>query len=251
MARLTQAKIAYFSLDPKNKHIQENVKKNLPAFYLKNNCLWEKYGRKETCLAKINEIPIAFGGEASFNIYNCLGAVAAVRLTFPTRVSLDELKDKLQTFGLDVKSNPGRFNVIERGGFKVILDYAHNPDGYSKTISLAKKIKHKRFVGVIKSAGDRPDDFIKELGRISGKNFDYIYIKDPSQEKIRGRKRGEVCNLLRSGVLETGFPSKRIEIVPEEDKAIKKALSSAKKGDLILVFVHDIDHAIDLVKKYK
>jgi cyanophycin synthetase len=250
MAQRTSARVAYFSLRHENPLIRENKKKRQPVYYLKDKKLWEENGSKKKELAKLSQIPITFSGKALFNIQNCLGALAAVRLIFGNKVTLEEIQKKLSTFGSHFQYNPGRFNLIKKKGFGVVVDYAHNPDGYSKTIELAKKIPHKRLVGVIKSAGDRPDDFIQKLGRISGENFDYIFIKDPSEEKIRGRKKGGVSNLLLEGVLSAGFSRKKIEIYHEEKRAVHKALEKCKQGDLLVIFAHEIESVINQVNKF-
>ncbi|HLN18626.1 MAG TPA: Mur ligase family protein [Patescibacteria group bacterium] len=250
MARFTQAKIAFFALSRENEFIQKNLEQRLPVYYAENNCFYEENNGIKTKLADIKDIQIAHSGEATFNLYNTLGSLAATRLVFGDMVSLDEMQEKLKVFGKDFGYNPGRFNIIQKDGFKVIIDYAHNHDGYKNTIKLAKKIKHSRFIGVIKSAGDRPDNFIRELGAIAGQNFDYIYIKDPSAEKIRGRQKGEVASLLKEGVLTSEFQKENIRIILDESEAVKTALMSAKPGDLILIFAHNIPETIEQVQNF-
>lgn len=250
MANCSEAKSIYFSLSSENEHIKKSIEKGDSVYYLKDNILWEETDGQKNNIIDVNLIPITFNGSANFNIYNCLAALAAVRSVFGNNISINQLRERFGTFGISPKSNPGRFNVINKDGFLVVIDYAHNPDGYTKVIELAKKLPHKRLVGVIKSAGDRPDNFIKSLGKISGINFDKIYIKEPSEEKIRGKELGEVSNLLRKGVLESGFAKENIEIIHDEIDAVKKAMQDANEGDVILVFAHEIDKVIDLVEAY-
>jgi len=250
MAALTKAQVAYFGLSKKNECLRHNIKAGNPAYYLENEAIWEEYKGEKTLLSNLKDIPITFNGQAEFNIYNTLGAIAAVRLLFRNKITLSTLHEKLRTFGNALSSNPGRFNIIKKADFEVIVDYAHNPDGYEKTIALAKKIKHKRLVGIIKSAGDRPENFVKELGKIAGQNFDLIYIKEPASEKIRGRKPGKTSQLLKTGVLSTGFPEDKIRIIPDELEAVAHAMKTAEKGDLILIFSHKINHVIDKIISY-
>ncbi len=250
MASRTKAQVAFFSLTHLNPLLRAHKAKGLPVYYLRNKKLWEEREGKKTLLAEIKRVPIAFSGKAEFNVQNCLGALAAVRLVFDSRFSLKEIQNKLYSFGRHPQSNPGRFNLIRKKNFHIVVDYAHNPDGYKKTIELAKKIPHKRFVGVIKSAGDRPEGFIHELGEISGNSFDYIFIKEPTHEKIRGREKGVVSNLLQKGVLSTGFPKKLVRIIQNEKAAVDKALRQSRKDDLLVIFAHDIDNVIKQVNKY-
>lgn len=250
MANFTQASVAYFSLNHLNPILRAHKAKGLPIYYLRNKKIWEERGRKKIMLAEVNRIPITFSGKAEFNVQNCLGALAVVRLVFGSRFSLKELQKKLYAFGRHPQSNPGRFNLIRKKKFHVVVDYAHNPDGYKKTIELAKKIPHKRFVGVIKSAGDRPEGFIRELGKISGNSFDYIFIKEPTHEKIRGGEKGLVSNLLQKGVLSAGFPKNLIRVIYDEKAAVDEALRQSRKDDLLVVFAHDIDNVIEQINEY-
>ena len=84
--------------------------------------------------------------------------------------------------------------------------------------------------------GDRLDNDIVELGRISGKCFDYIYIKEDDEK--RGRRKREVAELLKKGVMESGLVDiKNIKILENEREALIDALDKSKPGDIIMVFL--------------
>ena len=59
-------------------------------------------------------------------------------------------------------------------------------------------VTHK--VGIISGTGDRRDEDIREIGRISAKNFDEIIIRQ--DKNLRGRTAEEIINLLVEGINE-------------------------------------------------
>ncbi len=80
-----------------------------------------------------------------------------------------------------------------------------------------------------------------------GENFDYIYIKEDRDK--RGRKNGEIADLLKKGVLETGFKNSNISIVLDEEEALKKAIDFSEPGDLVIMFFEEFEPAANIVKE--
>ena len=59
-------------------------------------------------------------------------------------------------------------------------------------------------------------------------------------EALRGRRRGEIAELVSEGVrkaMADGARCKQVEIVLEEIEAVRHAMSRANKGDLVVVCV--------------
>ena len=95
--------------------------------------------------------------------------------------------------------------------------------------------------------GDRLVEDIVEVGRISGQCFDYIYIKEDDDK--RGRKEGEVAELLKKGVMEAGLlDESKVKILENEREALVEALDNAKVGDVIMVFLEKYEPLLDIVK---
>jgi cyanophycin synthetase len=133
-------------------------------------------------------------------------------------------------------SNPGRLNLLDLGDIRVCVDYGHNPAGYQALIGTVRRLGAKRLVGVIAAPGDRRDDVIVNIGRIAGRGFDYIYIKEDRDR--RGRQSGATAALLRQGVLEN-LPADRVEVILDEAEAMMQAIQKAQAGDLIVVFYEE------------
>ncbi|HHV99711.1 MAG TPA: cyanophycin synthetase [Clostridiaceae bacterium] len=241
-----KCKVILFSKERNNPLILGQLKLNEKAVYIKDDTIYVYDGVKTFPLIKLKDIPITMGGKAECNIENSLAAISAL---FALSVPFNIIKKGLKTFMPDVKSNPGRFNIFDMGEFKVMLDYGHNPAGYRAVIKFIQKINAKRLVGVIGMPGDRLQSSIEEVGRMCSKVFSKIYIKEDND--LRNRAAGEVADILYNSIVSTGFEKENIEVIYSELEALKKALVTAKPGDLIVVFYEEFEPALELIEKFR
>jgi len=126
-------------------------------------------------------------------------------------------------------------NVYDEHPFRVILDYAHNPDGIRNLSELASKLEvsGKRIV-VITGPGDRRDEDLVEIAIAAAGHFDqYICKADDSR---RGREFDEVPKIIAAALIKNGVPKDNIHIVPDEVEAIDTALKLAEPDDLLMIF---------------
>ena len=71
-------------------------------------------------------IPATFGGRARMNVANALAAAAAA---WAAGAHLHDIRQGLRTFSTSFFQAPGRLNLVEIGGIRVVIDYCHNVDG--------------------------------------------------------------------------------------------------------------------------
>ena len=128
-----------------------------------------------------------------------------------------------------------------------MIDFAHNADGFNGIREFLSTVESPYKVGIITGTGDRRDDDIRDLGRISARMFDHIIIR---QDKfLRGRQAEEIVKLLVEGIKEVN-PNQSYEYIPKEVEALKHALTLAKPGAFITALSDVIDNAIDVVQSY-
>jgi cyanophycin synthetase len=181
---------------------------------------------------KAGDIPATLHGMAGFNIANALATVA---ICIAHGVPILTIRSALSSFQSSFEQNPGRLNVHDAHGFRVIVDYAHNAAGLEALGEVVKGLRHryKHSLGVLSIPGDRRDEDIIGLGRIAGGIFDELFFReDPGN---RGRPRGEVMNLLREGAIQGGASPERIHLINGEAGATAAALMAAKAGDLVVI----------------
>lgn len=189
-------------------------------------------------VAQAGEIPATMDGMAVFNVENGLAAAA---MAYCHGISLNVIRLALSTFGSSYEQSPGRLNMTEAGGARIIMDYAHNPDGLRALGTFVRRMRTdgSNTIGVIGIAGDRRDEDIIEMGRVAAGFFDRLILKEDAD--LRGRAKGESASLLFRGAREAGYPVRNVEIVLAETDAIDRALARPQEGDLVVLTVDDID----------
>lgn len=138
-------------------------------------------------------------------------------------------------------------NIFDFKEFKVLIDFAHNPEGFNGIKDFLAGIESPSKIGIITGTGDRRDEDIRNLGRISAEMFDHIIIR---QDKfLRGRQADDIVRLLVEGIKSVD-ENKSYEYIPKEVEALKHAFTLAKPGSFITALSDVIDNAIDVVQSY-
>ena len=233
MQEYADCRLAYFSLDPGNATFREHVAANGLGATLENGWLMLYENGLRVTLCEERQVPISFGGKARFNLANALSAVLAA---FATQIHITDIISGLQSFFQSATTTPGRLNFVEFDGFRVMIDYAHNPHGLAAMSELARSLKRNRLVCVLGLPGDRRDEDIREAARIVGSNFDRVILRDDFD--LRGRQPGEVAGVLREGLIAGGLDESKISHRHAEFDAISLAVGEAESGDLI-VYIAD------------
>lgn len=155
----------------------------------------------------------------------------------------------LQTFIPSSSQTPGRLNLFQFKTFKFLVDFAHNPAGLNLLCDFVNTFEESPKVGIISGTGDRRDEDIREIGRISAKNFDEIIIRQ--DKNLRGRTAEEIIGLLVEGINQSKTKDIPITILQKEEDAIMFAYKTAKPNSIITIMCDVIPDALDFIKKLK
>lgn len=155
------------------------------------------------------------------------------------------IKDKVikQVFK-EFKLPPGRLEVVYKGSFAVVIDFAHTINSFKRVLPYIKEKygRKGRLIHVFGVAGER--DFTKreKMGEESGRVADIVIL---TEEDYRNEDPYEICSEVARGLEKVGF--KRADFIEEakgrkkiylieikRDRALEKAISLAKKGDIVL-----------------
>lgn len=244
IARELDCNIAYFSLDENQDHIKSLSKAGNIVAVFENGYVTIKKGDWKIRIEKVTQIPLTVGGKAKFMIANALAATLAGYLS---GFHSEDLSLSLQTFIPSAAQTPGRLNIFNFKNFQVMIDFAHNPKGYLAIEDFLGNIDSPHKMGIIAGVGDRRDEDIKECGKIAGRMFDHIIIR---QEKhLRGRTEEEIIGLILEGIQESNKDI-TYEIIPKEIEAIKHAINNAKDGTFITALSDVVTNAIEIVQSY-
>ena len=245
MRKNLECNLVLFSMDENNPRIKAHCERGGVAAVLEDGWVSIIKGTWKIRVEKVVNIPLTLGGKAAFMIQNILPCVAAA---FVQNFKIEDLKLALNTFIPSPTMTPGRMNVFKFKHFEMLVDFAHNPDGFQAISNYLAKVEMHPKVGVIAAAGDRRDEDIRELGRIAGRTFDEIIIRQ--DKNLRGRTDEEIMNLLKEGIFEINPNMPVICINPEAD-SIKYCIENAKKGSHITVCSDVIAEALNLIMQYK
>ncbi len=241
MAENVQCKVVYFSMNPDNPIIQNQVRRDGIAAVYEEGYLSILEGSWTLRIEQATKIPMTMGGMAPFMIANALAASLAA---FVNNVDMEIIRQGVRTFKTSVEQTPGRMNLFNLGSNHALVDYAHNPAGYRAVGDFVKNWQGQRF-GVVGGPGDRRDEDLIELGQIAAQVFDRLIVKEDDDK--RGRVNGEAADLIVKGILQTN-PAANYEVVIDETTAINQALDQVDEEGLVVVFPESVTRAIDLIK---
>ncbi len=244
MADYAQAeRLCYVTMNPQHALVKEHIRAGGQAVVLEqgmNGHMITIYDREgHYPLLWTHLIPATVEGRALHNVQNAMFAAA---LAFNMEVSLENIRHGLRTFSTSFFQAPGRMNIYDEHPFKVIMDYAHNPAAVKVMCDLVDRFEPSgRRLVVLAAPGDRRDEDISEIAQLAAGHFDhYICRRD---DKLRGRGPEEVPTRLKNALLAAGVPASQIQVIPDEQEAVRAVLEMAQAGDLLLILADDISRS--------
>ncbi|MBK8180548.1 MAG: cyanophycin synthetase [Planctomycetes bacterium] len=237
MADYTQAKhLCYVTMNSSNALVKEHIQAGGRAVVLEQGINGEMitiYDRgAHIPLMWTHLVPATLEGRALHNVQNAMFAAA---MAFSMNVKREDIRHGLRTFDTTFFQAPGRMNVYDLHPFKVILDYGHNPAAVDALVRLVGRLEPRgRRLLVLSAPGDRRDEDIREIARMTAGHFDYTICR--RDDGLRGRGSDEVPKMLAAALETHGVPRDRIAVIPDEQEAVASVLAMARPHDLVLIF---------------
>jgi cyanophycin synthetase len=199
--------------------------------------LWLSSGEHEHDLGAIGGMPLTVDGAATYNVENLAGAaLVATKLGVPPA----SIANVFANFGRDLADNAGRLMRFDIGGVKVIVDYAHNPDGLRGVMRVAQQLRApgRRIGMLLGHAGNRLNADIEELAHVATEFSPDLVVVKEDEGHLRGRQPGEVPAIIQNALLQAGMPPAAVPICPSEVDAALLALDWAQSGDALVLLIH-------------
>lgn len=158
-----------------------------------------------------------------FNVMNALGAVAVALHLGIDREFIQQGLDNLAAV-------PGRFeNVGLPGGFPVIVDYAHTPDGLDNLLQSARLECSGKLITVFGCGGDRSREKRPVMGRVVGKYSDWAVL---TSDNPRTEDPLQIIADVLPGLKEV---TEKFEVEADRRLAIRRAIERAETGDMVVI----------------
>jgi len=241
--------LCWFSLDKSNLQIQRQISLRQHCCFSDGGMLmyFDAQGLTEIC--PVSEVPMTLNGAALHNVHNALGAIGVAKAMGYTAA---QISAGLQQFHSDASDNPGRMNYFTlQNSARVIVDFAHNEHGVNAIVDTVRRMPARRKWALFGSAGDRSDEHIAAIARgVCLIEPDRVVITE-LDDYLRGRKPGEVSQIMKQACLHHGIPESSIDVVDSPLAGVKLALAKMEAEDLGLFLVlAERDGVIDYLNSH-
>ena len=163
---------------------------NVKILNIKQQSLSKNYSEFSLQIAnKIHTFKTNIVGE--FNLYNLISAIC---ICYLKKIDIHKVTEVIKRLPVP----DGRMNVINKTinniPKKVIIDYAHTPDGLKKLLQTIKKIYQGKILLVFGCGGDRDKGKRKLMGNIANHYADFVCItNDNPRNENPNQIAGQIC----------------------------------------------------------
>ncbi len=252
MAATTEAKhICYVTRNPDHPLVREHIRLAQRAVVLEQGLNGDQIviydNGNQLPLIWTHLIPATVEGKALHNVENAMFCAA---MAYALGLSLDQIRTGLRTFDNTFFQSPGRMNIFDEHGFRVILDYGHNEAAVGAMADLVRRLNPigKKIV-CITCPGDRRDEDLRAIAAKVAGNFDFYICH--SDDNPRGRAPDEIPKLLQAALLDLGVPGDAIQLAESEEASVAAGLDMARPTDLLLIFCDSITRSWKQIIYYR
>jgi UDP-N-acetylmuramoyl-L-alanyl-D-glutamate--2,6-diaminopimelate ligase len=225
IAAQTDAKILWYAIDE-----QADISAHIESMDMGGTVFTLKYAN-QSAIVRTSLLGL-------YNVSNCL---AAAGLCLAAGLDLETI-----AAGLSARQTiPGRLEKLDwPGDFSVIIDYAHTDDALKNVLSTLKPLCNGKLRVVFGCGGDRDRTKRPRMAKVAEQLADFIIV---TSDNPRTEKPNDIIEEIIAG-FEKGLPVRSTEvrntqyairntriIEPDRKKAIRLAIESAEKDDIVLI----------------
>jgi UDP-N-acetylmuramoyl-L-alanyl-D-glutamate--2,6-diaminopimelate ligase len=164
---------------------------------------------------------VPLGG--AFNVSNALAA-----LTTAVELGISDA-DAVAALG-SAPPVPGRFESIDAGRFRVVVDFAHTPDGIEQALRAAREVTPGgRVIVVFGAGGDKDREKRPLMGAAAAAGADLVIV---TNDNPRGEDPASIAAAVVDG---TRGAAAEVRVELDRRAAIAMALAEARPGDIVVV----------------
>ena len=158
-----------------------------------------------------------------FNVYNALAAfTTALALGVEPSTALEGLQQAPPV--------RGRFETVDAGqAFRVLVDYAHTPDGLENILHAARAITPGRVLVVFGCGGDRDNRKRPIMGELATRLADRAFV---TSDNPRSEPPAQILEQVAAGAARGSAP---FVVIEDRRSAIAAAIAEATPGDTVVI----------------
>lgn len=206
----------------KSKVITYSVKNDLGDFTAKN----VNFDNGQIVYEIVNNFlihRIKLNLQGDFFVYNSMATIIAA---LELGLSLADCASMIKT----VNQIKGRFEMLPLNQpYKVVIDYAHTPDGLKQVLLSIKHFCKGRIITVFGCGGDRDKSKRAIMGDVASQLSDIVVV---TSDNPRTENPMSIIDDVLKGCKK---PKRQLYIHENRTEAIKFALKTAKENDIILL----------------
>ena len=169
---------------------------------------------------KNKEYKVSTNLTGKFNIENYLFSVAICHALGYSLTDILKVSE-------EITAPTGRLEGYKVGEGYAIIDYAHTPDAVAKVIDTYQNISNSKIITVLGCGGDRDPLKRPIMGSIATEKSDYVIF---TNDNPRTENEHKIINDILAGVNKQNY-----EVIYDRHEAIKKALDTIQKDDIVLI----------------
>lgn len=219
--------IAILNMDDKYYNEFRNLTNNVLTYGKNRNAdIWIKEIEESINNTKItfkysgDEYKIISPLLGEFNVYNLMASILCL-LHF--KVPINNILDRLNM----ISTPSGRCEFLDFSQkYKIVLDYAHTPNGLLSILDYLNKIKKNKIITVTGSAGGREKEKRSKMGKIVLDKSDLVIF---TMDDPRYEEPNEIINEMIDNNIGN------YKIIVDRKEAINYALENAEEDDIVLI----------------
>jgi len=205
---ITKAKIVTYGISNKAQVFARDIKSDI-------------HGTEFTVSSKEPDTNIRTSLIGKHNVYNILAAFSWAQ---NAGIDLKIIQSAINKF----KLVPGRLEKVDcKCDFSIFVDYAHTDDALKNVIQSLRNISKNRIIVVFGCGGERDKKKRPKMGRVVSELSDYAVI---TNDNPRTEDPEKIIEDILKGIKRSNFC-----VIPERMSAIRKSLTLARQGDIVLV----------------
>lgn len=155
------------------------------------------------------------------NVYNLICLIAVLE---ELKISSDEIIKVIS----NLEAPSGRFEVLDYGSNRIVVDYAHTLDAVNNVLNTAKEFSRGKIYSIIGCGGDRDRTKRSPMLKSALELSDYVIITNDNP-------RTEDPNNIVSDMLLGNEKKTNYEIILDRTKAIEKGISYLNEDDTLMI----------------